>query len=191
MQRLVLACAFSFALPYAAIAEEPAPPPSPPEPTVEKSPETAPPPPAPTPSPVIEERTAVKPAPKRQLMIDVPGERSRNNKLFVGGLLAAGVIASGLGVYWHLDSRDASDAVASDEFTGEAWTDDKVALVDRAERSRTRAIVAYSIGGAFLIGTLVAYIITDPKSETAIIQTGAIVAPTTDGGAMVSKAWSF
>ena len=133
----------------------------------------------------------MKPPPSRQIEIEVPGERSRNNKLMVGGLLAAGVIGGALGVYWHLDSRDASDAVASDEFTGEAWTDDHVALVERAERSKTRAIVAYSIGGAFVLGTIITYIVTDPKSETAVIRTGAVVTPTTDGGAMVSKAWSF
>jgi hypothetical protein len=122
----------------------------------------------------------------------VPGERSRDNKLLVGGLAAGGLLVSALGVYWHLDARDASSAVESAEFTGKAWTAEQVGLVDRADRSRTRAIVAYSLGGAILIGTIVTYIITAPKSETTVIRTGVAVAPVEHGsGGMVTRMWSF
>jgi len=137
---------------------------------------------------------AAQPAPRhmRDITIEVPGERSRNNKLVIGGVAAAGAIVSVLGVYWHLDSRDASNEVSADAFTGKAWGDDEIALVDRAERSKTRATVAYSIGGALLIGAVAAWIFTAPKSETAIIRTGVIVTPPDHGGGgVVSKMWSF
>ena len=127
----------------------------------------------------------------REITVEIPGERSQNNKILVASLGAASVIAGALGVYWHLDSRDASDQVSADTFTGEAWTDDKIDLVDRADRSKTRATIAYSIGGALLVGTIVTWIVTAPESETAIIRTGGLgVAPTQDGG-MVTRMWSF
>jgi hypothetical protein len=129
--------------------------------------------------------------PRREITIEVPGERTQNQKLMLGGLLAAGVLVSSLGLYWHLDSRDASNEVSAGAFTGEGWTEEHVGLVERAERSKTRATIAYSIGGAFLIGTVAAWILTDPKSEKTVIRTGVIVTPTSDGGAMASKAWSF
>lgn len=189
MQRLVLAFALAATMlaPRVAAAQaspEPAPEPAP-------APEAAPAPePAPAPAPATSD-APVTPAPRgRDILIEVPGERTMNNKLVLGGMLAAGVIAGALGVYWHLDSRDASNAVEADEFTGEAWSPAHAAEVDRAERSKTRATVAYSIGGAFVVGTVVAYILSEPKSETTVIRTGATIAPTRDG-AVVSKAWSF
>jgi hypothetical protein len=128
----------------------------------------------------------------REIVVEVPGERSKNNKILVASLGAAGVIASALGLYWHLDSRDASKEVTADYFTGEAWTAEKVALVDRAERSKTRATIAYSFGGALLVGAIATWIITAPKSETTIIRTGGVVVtPTPDGGGMVTRMWSF
>jgi len=188
---LAVACVLAIAVPHTSFAEEPAPPPpaeapaeapaATPAATVEQAAE----PPAPEPA------RAPVPVRTREIRIDVPGERTLNNKLVVGGVFAAGLVASTLGVYWHLDSRDASNAVSADEFTGEAWTDEKIALVDRADRSKTRAIVAYSIGGALLIGAVAAYIFTEPNSETAVIHTGVVVAPTPDGGGMVTKLWSF
>ena len=128
----------------------------------------------------------------REIQVEVPGERSQNNKILCASIGAAGVIASALGLYWHLDSRDASNEVNADVFTGEAWTDEKNALVDRAERSKTRATIAYSFGGALLIGAIATFIFTSPKSETTIIRTGGVtVTPTDDGGGMVSRMWSF
>lgn len=134
------------------------------------------------------------PAPTRtrEIVIDVPGERTLNNKLLVGGLTAAGVIAGALGVYWHLDSRDASNEVSADAYTGKAWTDEQVGLVDRADRSKTRATIAYSLGGAILIGAIATYILTEPASEKAIIRTGGVgVTPTEHGGTLVTRMWSF
>jgi hypothetical protein len=128
----------------------------------------------------------------REIEVEVPGERSQNNKILLASIGAAGVIASALGVYWHLDSRDASKDVSADYFTGEAWTEDKIDIVDRAERSKTRATIAYSIGGALIVGAIATWILTAPESETTIIRTGGVVVtPTHDGGGIVTRMWSF
>lgn len=186
MIRLVSAvCA--LAVPIASFAEEPAQPTPPAEPPlVVEPPLTIDPPPA--------NPDAASPIPRRSrdITIEVPGERSRDNKLLVGGLAAGGALVTALAVYWHLDSRDASDEVSAGEPTGKAWTDEQVGLVDRADRSRTRAIVAYSLGGAILIGTIVTYIVTAPKSEITVIHTGVAIAPVEHGnGGMVTRMWSF
>jgi hypothetical protein len=136
-----------------------------------------------------EEPRVMKP---REIQVEIPGERSQNNKILVASIGAAGLIASALGVYWHLDSRDASKEVNAHYFTGEAWTDEKVGLVDRAERSKTRATIAYSFGGALIVGAIATWILTSPESETTVIRTGGVsVTPTHDGGGMVTRMWSF
>ena len=188
MIRFVSAFACIAAIASASFADDPAPDPAPAPP-----PETAPAPapeaaPAPAPAPAVQPNAL----PTREIKVEVPGERTQNNKLVIGGVAAAGLIASAVGLYSHLDSRDAANAVNADYFTGTAWNDDKVDLVDRAERSKTRAIVMYSVGGALIVGAIAAWIFTDPKSETQIIRTGGVaVTPTDDGGGMVSRMWSF
>ena len=168
MLRLVVGCVLAVALlPRAARAEEPA-------------------------RPSVDQPLARPGTSSRELEIEVPGERSRNNKLVVSGMLAAGALGGALGVYWHLDSRDAADAVSSDRFTGEAWTEAHAAEVDRAQRSKTRATVAYAVGGAFLLASVITYIVTEPESETTVIRTGVSVTPPARGnGAIVGKQWSF
>jgi hypothetical protein len=99
----------------------------------------------------------------------------------------------GLGLYWHLDSQTAADDVGSVTFTGNAWTAEDVALVDQADRSRTRAVVAYSVGGALVIGAIIAFIATDPPTETFTIRPrgGTPTVVPTQGGAMLGGTWSF
>ena len=129
---------------------------------------------------------------EREIVIETSGERSRENKLMLAGLVTAAGLAGGLGLYWHLDSRSASSEVSASLFTGEAWTADDAATLARGERSGTRALVAYGVGGALLIGAVAALILTEPPSETTVLRPGA--APTvvpTQGGAMVGGWWSF
>lgn len=127
------------------------------------------------------------------IVIETPGERSSTTKAMLAGVLGASVLLGGLGAYWHLDSRSAADDVSASKFTGHAWTADDMELADRADRSKTRAIVAYGVGGALLVGAAIAFIVTDPPSETVVIRpTGPTptVAPT-PGGAVLGGMWSF
>lgn len=125
----------------------------------------------------------------RDIVVEVPNERTTPNKIGLAGLAAGGLLVGAIGLYFHLDARDAVDAVEADRFTGEAWTAEKVELVDRADRSSTRAGIAYGIGGAILIGAIVGFIVTDPKSQTSVIRTSQITP--TAGGAIVGTGWSF
>lgn len=128
------------------------------------------------------------------ITIEIPGERSSENKILLGSLAGAGLVLGALGAYWHLDSRSASNDVSSDRFTGHAWTAEDEALVDRADRSRGRAIVAYSAGGALLLGAAIVYIVTEPRSETTVIHPHGRGTPTvapTEGGAVLGGMWSF
>lgn len=126
------------------------------------------------------------------ITIVTPGERTTENKLLVGGLVAGAAVVGGLGLYFHLDGKSASDKVSSDVFGGEEWTADDAALFDQAERSRTKAIVAYSVGGALLVGAIVALIVTEPPSEITVLRPRAVptVAPAA-GGAVLGGMWSF
>ncbi len=129
----------------------------------------------------------------RDIVIETPGERSTTNKAVLGGLLGASLLIGGLGVYWHLDSRSAATDVSSSKFTGKAWSSEDIALADQADRSRTRATVAYGIGGALLIGAAIAFIVTDPPSETVVItpSRGTPTVAPTQGGAVLGGMWSF
>jgi hypothetical protein len=130
--------------------------------------------------------------PNDPIVITTPGERAPTNIATVASLAGVGLLAGGLGVYFHLDGRDASDQVSAGIYTGKAWSQKQVDLVDKAHDDRTRAIVGYSIGGAALIGAIVYYIMTDPPSETTVIQphSAPAVMPT-QGGALLGGTWSF
>ncbi|MBA3458199.1 MAG: hypothetical protein H0T42_34275 [Deltaproteobacteria bacterium] len=131
-------------------------------------------------------------AAERDIVIETPGERSTANKAALGGLLGAGLIVGGLGVFWHLDSRSAADDVSASKFTGEAWTAEDRAVADRGDRSKTRATIAYGIGGALLVGAAIAFILTDPPSETVVITPrGTPTVAPTEGGAVLGGMWSF
>lgn len=128
----------------------------------------------------------------KELVIETPGERTLTNKLVLAGVAVSGGVAGALGVYWHLDSKSASDEVSAADYTGKSWTPARAALVEQADRSSTRAMIAYGIGGALLVSTVIAMIVTEPASEVTVIQTTA--APTfapVEGGAVLGGVWSF
>ena len=124
------------------------------------------------------------------IVVEIPGERSTTNIIVLGGVTGAAAIAGIIGVYFHLDSRTISNDLSSSKATGKAWTPDDVKKESQASDDRTRAAVAYSIGGALLVGAAVAFIVTEPTSEHRIITPHTAVQPT-QGGALVSHWWSF
>ena len=181
MRLASFACAIVLVASSSAAADEPVP-----ETTPEGQPET-------TESGEIEDpgidRPMLKPLVRtREIVVEVPGERSRNNKLVVGSVLLGGALVSGVGVLYHLRSRDAADAVSADEFTGRPWTDANEALVQRAADSRRNATIAYGVGGALLVGGLVVYIATAPSSTKEVLRPHLAF---TKGGATVGGEWSW
>jgi hypothetical protein len=132
----------------------------------------------------------------RDIYIKSYPDRSRNNVLGLSIAGGAGVLLGAVGLYFHLDSRDLSSQVNAQKFTGEAWTPEHQAAYDSANRSAVVAGVFYGIGGAVLLGTAIAYMVTEPKMETMVIRPHtspkptALVAPTR-GGALIGGTWSF
>lgn len=128
----------------------------------------------------------------KDLVVDVPGERSRTNMLALGGVAVGGLLVGALGVHFNLDAKAAADDASSQRFTGTAWTDKQDALVDRAARQSTRAGICYGIGGALVAGAIAAFIITEPKTERTIIHTQPAPAfVPVPGGALLGGTWSF
>jgi hypothetical protein len=185
--RAVLLAGLICTLPRFAAADEessripPVPPPA--EDTKE---EKAPPPPDNYERPVM--KTPVRP---REIVIDVPGVRSSQTKIVLGSLIAAGTIAGSIGLYFHLDSRSAANEISQSVFDGRTWTSDRQARLEDGERSKSRAAVGYAIGGAFVVGAIVALIVTEPKSEQAVIRPRHAGITPIPGGAIAGAGWSF
>lgn len=137
------------------------------------------------------------PSPRgKDVVIVAYPDRSTKNVAIMGALAGAGVVAGAFGLYFHLDSRSASDEVSAHKATNVPWTQDQQDTYDRANRSATAAGVLYGIGGGLILATAVMFIVTEPKPETMIIhphvdpKPTALVAPTR-GGAMIGGAWRF
>lgn len=156
----------------------------------------------PKPDPAYGERpeadTRNFPAPRgKDVVIIAYPDRTTKNLVTLGVIGGAGVVAGAIGLYFHLDSRDATDKVAAHSFTGQAWTPERQDAYDRAHSSATTAGVFYGIGGALVLATAVLYIATEPKPETMTIhphtdyKPAALIAPLREGGAMAVGAWSF
>ncbi|HUS32828.1 MAG TPA: hypothetical protein VMZ53_30210 [Kofleriaceae bacterium] len=136
------------------------------------------------------------PSAGRDIYIKSYPDRSHKNVMGLSIAGGAAVVLGGVGLYFHLDSRSKSNDVSANKYTGEVWTAERQDTYDSANRSAVVAGVFYGIGGAVLIGTAIAYMITEPKMETTVLhphtspKPTAMVAPTR-GGALVGGAWSF
>jgi len=132
----------------------------------------------------------------RDIYIKSYPDRSKTNVLGLSIGAGAAVVLGGIGLYFHLHSRELSNDVSASHFTGEPWTADRQQAYDDANSAALTAGVLYGIGGAILLGTAIAYIATEPKMETIVIhphtngKPTALVAPTR-GGALVGGTWSF
>jgi hypothetical protein len=191
MRAILLGCLLA-ALPRASYADEVGPQGGPETaPPVEPKKETpgteeAPPPPR-SEAPIIY-KAPIRP---REIVVDVPGVRSTQTRLILGTLAAATVIVGGIGLYFHVESRDAANEVSRSVFDGETWTQARQDRLEEGERARSRAIVSYTFGGLLLTGTVVALILSEPRSERHVIRPRhAGVAPI-PGGAIAGAGWSF
>lgn len=132
----------------------------------------------------------------REIVVRYHPDRSKRNMVTLASMAGAGVLIGAVGVYFHVDARSASDEVSARNTTGLTWSAARQDTYERAESSSTIAGVAYGIGGALLLATAVAYIVTEPEMETKTIHPHeqgrpiALVAPT-PGGALLGGAWRF
>jgi hypothetical protein len=134
-------------------------------------------------------------------------ERTSGEWIFIASLGGGAVAASGVGLLFTLDSRRKSNRISAiGRHTGQVYTSEVESTRRAALRSRTVAIVGFSVGGALLAGATVAFIATDPGSEVIDLEEyqrrfdqgqgqgqGAFV-PVVDpqpGGAVLGASWAF
>lgn len=130
-----------------------------------------------------------KPNQSSAVMVRHQKSRTLGEKLTIGGLLVGAAITGGLGLHWHLASRDAANAVSAshDRIVG-VWTDDKQTTYDRAGSAGTEAIVGYSLAGACIAGAIVAAVLTSPGYENTPMAPALAI---TRGGAVVGGSVHF
>jgi hypothetical protein len=134
------------------------------------------------------------------LTFKVDRERTMRQKVVIGSLFGGSVLFGGVGLLFHIDSKHKSDQVSTDagHHTGQVYTQELDDTRHAAVRSRNIAIASYAVGGGLLIGTFIAYLLTDPGQETIRVGTEAaggsgarlLVAPT-ERGALVGGSWRF
>lgn len=131
----------------------------------------------------------------RDIVVRYTPSRSAKNITTLAIIGGSALLLGGIGLYYHFDSRSASDSVEAIKFSGEPWTAAHQADYDRAHSSATLATAMYGIGGALLVTTAIIYMVTEPKQIETVISPHsnakhALVAPTR-GGALVGTWWSF
>jgi hypothetical protein len=124
----------------------------------------------------------------KDIVVTSTAERSPKNVAILASIAGAAVVFGGLGVYFTLDSKSASDDVSAHRPMSVPWTADRQATYDRAHDSAVKAEIFYGVGGALLIGAVVGLIVTQPETETTVIHPHVAVGP---GGAVLGGSWSF
>ena len=124
----------------------------------------------------------------KDIIVTTPGERSAKNIAILASVAGAGVLLGGIGLYYNLDSKSASDDVSAHRPVEIPWTPARQATYDRAHDSAVKAEVFYGLGGALLLGAVVGLIVTVPKSETTVIHPHLAVGP---DGASIGGSWSW
>jgi len=122
------------------------------------------------------------------IVVTTEGERSSKNIAILASIAGAAVVFGGLGLYYNLDAKSASDEVSAHRPMSVPWTPARQATYDRANDSTTKAEIFYGVGGALLLGAIVGLIATQPKAETTVIHPHVAVGP---GGAMLGGSWSW
>jgi hypothetical protein len=124
----------------------------------------------------------------KDIVVKMHPDRSRQNVAGIAITAGAGLLFGGLGLYFHLESKSATEEVGAKKFTGVAWSDELQDTYDHANNSAVAAGVLYGLGGAALVGAAIAYMITEPEVETHVIHPHVAVGK---GGAVIGGAWSF
>ena len=120
-------------------------------------------------------------------------DRPARTRWLIGGLAGGAALSLAAGAYFNLDAHDAATSVSAHTLTGKVWSPDLQADYDRIHSSNVKAIVGYSMSGAFVIAAIVVLLKTDPGEEDIELDPSrptAMVAPT-PGGAIVGASWGF
>ncbi len=143
-------------------------------------------------------------APAHQITYRVDRPRTTRQRILLGALFGGAALAGGVGLAFHLDSRSkANDVSETGGLSGRTYDAAVDATRRGALRSRTRAIIGYSVGGALAAAGIVALVLTDPGTREVTVgkkQQPSVPAPTVPvsmllvrGGAVVQLrgSWGF
>jgi hypothetical protein len=132
----------------------------------------------------------------RDIVVTSQDDRPLGNVIALASVGGASVLAGAVGLYYNLDARSKAQELSAHSFTGQTWDAAHQSDYDEVHSSSVKAGIFYSIGGVLLLGTIIGYIVTEPKTDTTIIhphvdpKPTALVAPTR-GGALVGGTWRF
>ena len=134
------------------------------------------------------------------LAFTVDRERNSRQRILIASLFGGSILFGGVGLLFHIDSKNKADEVSTGagRHSGRIYTEELDDIRRAGIRSRNLAIASYAVGGGFLVGTFIAYLLTDPGQETIHVGTEAdrgagarLLVEPTDGGALVGGAWRF
>ncbi|HEY4242705.1 MAG TPA: hypothetical protein VGM88_22970 [Kofleriaceae bacterium] len=122
----------------------------------------------------------------------IPGERPTTNVVALSVTAGLAAVALGLGAAYHIGSRSVANDLAAKEPTGKVWTAEDERDYHRGQDDKTRAETFYAVGGVLLVGAVVAFVVTAPKSRKEVIHPhlSTMVTPTS-GGAFISHGWTW
>jgi hypothetical protein len=130
------------------------------------------------------------------LTFELDKERTVRQKILIASFGGGALLVGGVGLLFHLDSRDKSDSIsASGRHTGMVYSEAIDDTRRAALRSRALTIASYGVAAGLLVTTLVLYVVTDPGTETITLDEAQARLPVTlepvAGGALGGLAWGF
>ena len=133
------------------------------------------------------------------LSFTVDRERNTRQRILIASLFGGSLVLGGVGLLFHIDSKNKADDVSTDSgrHSGRVYTEELDDTRRAGIRSRNLAIASYALGGGLLVGTFLAYLLTDPGQETIHVSTeeqpgqARLLVEPTDGGALVGGSWRF
>ena len=99
------------------------------------------------------------------VLFRIDRERTAGDWYLVGGLAGGALVMTGVSLLFHVSANGAASDVEADRFTGRTWTDDLQSRYDDSVRNGRIATIGYAIAGGLAVGTIVAFLLTDPGSE--------------------------
>src|SRR5206468_6156862 len=79
------------------------------------------------------------------IVVTTEGERSSKNIAILASIAGAAVVFGGVGLYFNLDAKSASDEVSAHRPMSVPWTPQRQATYDRANDSTTKAEIFYGV----------------------------------------------
>ncbi|MBT8493262.1 MAG: hypothetical protein KJO07_09425 [Deltaproteobacteria bacterium] len=130
-----------------------------------------------------------------EMTFRVSKPRKTEHWILIGALGGGTVLAAGLGVLFQFSGDSKAEDVEAKDRTGLVWDQSRQDIYDSARFRRTAGFTLYGVAGGLALGTIIAFVATNPGSK--LIKVGdsaednvAGVLPL-PGGAMVTKGWSF